>query len=115
MSVKLRPTPFDISQPSANYQPGDWFYSSHGDRPCPYWDNCDGRHVWVVLPGGDLWNSHWRASNCTMKEDRLHRCWVLHGLWPDVTADKNGLTCAAGAGSIVGTSFHGFLRNGVLA
>lgn len=123
--MRLKSQPLDMRDPATRlkgYEPGDWWWSDHlpgsyDEAPrCPYWDNCEGRFVWLVLPDGTLWNSHWRASNCTMKEDRKHRCWVLHGEWPNVTADKNGLTCQAGAGSIVGHSgFHGFLHNGDLA
>lgn len=68
------------------------------------------------------WRHHWyiehRASNCTMKDDKEHRCWVRHGtIGEKVTVDKNGKTCGAGAGSLfMGTNheWHGFLRNGVL-
>jgi hypothetical protein len=31
-----------------------------------------------------------------------------------LTVDKNGDTCAAGAGSILTPAWHGFLRNGEL-
>ena len=73
----------------------------------------DGRRLNVMTPGGD-WCIDWRASNCTLPQDSEHRCWVRHGVPPEVTVDKNGLTCAAGAGSIVRGSYHGFLRNGYL-
>jgi hypothetical protein len=39
---------------------------------------------------------------------------VRHGTPPDVTVDKNGLTCNAGGGSIQVPGWHGFLRNGEL-
>jgi hypothetical protein len=64
--------------------------------------------------------THWwcidhRASNCTMPDDNEHRCWVRHGEDGDVIhVDKNGTTCAAGAGSIMVDGFHGFLHHGVL-
>lgn len=42
------------------------------------------------------------------------RCWVRHGEPPIVTVNKDGLTCAAGAGSIgIGGGeryYHGFLQ-----
>jgi len=46
----------------------------------------------------------------------VHRCWVRHGRPEDGTlhVDKNGVTCAAGAGSIVAGNFHGFLHGGFL-
>lgn len=67
----------------------------------------------VRTPGGD-WDIDSRASNCTLKSDLLHRCWVRHGAPPNITVDKNGLTCQAGAGSILCDGWHGFLRNGEL-
>lgn len=73
----------------------------------------DGKRLYVMTPGGD-WGIDWRASNCTMPHDKEHRCWVRHGVPPEVTVDKNGYTCAAGAGSIIRGSYHGFLRNGYL-
>jgi hypothetical protein len=39
---------------------------------------------------------------------------VRHGEAPNITVDKNGVTCGAGAGSIQCGSYHGFLRNGEL-
>jgi len=57
-----------------------------------------------------------RASNCTMPDDIVHQCWVRHGdpRTEPVTVDKNGLTCAAGGGSIMIGDWHGFLRDGML-
>lgn len=64
------------------------------------------------------WHIENRASNCTLPEDKNHRCWVRHGSIGDkLTVDKNGLTCAAGAGSFFmgpNNEWHGFLRNGKL-
>jgi hypothetical protein len=83
-----------------------------------HWDNRkgpDGRSLCCMTPGG-LWMIDHRASNCTMPNDNGHRCWVRHGRPEDGTlhVDKNGHTCAAGAGSIVAGSYHGFLHNGFL-
>jgi hypothetical protein len=77
------------------------------------WKGQDGHALFVKTPGGD-WGIDMRASNCTKPDDNVHKCWVRHGAPPDVTVDKNGLTCAAGAGSIVIGNYHGFLRNGYL-
>jgi len=74
----------------------------------------DGRHIEVVCPNGRTWSIDSRASNCTMKDDRVHHCWIRHGEPPNLTVDKNGLTCQAGAGSIQAGDYHGFLRDGVL-
>lgn len=83
-------------------------------------------HVLVVkTPGGD-WIIDSEANNCTnpvkevdgkgwsKKRQVDHHCWILHGVVPEITVDKNGVTCGAGAGSIQCGSYHGFLRNGYL-
>lgn len=77
------------------------------------WDNQTGPPLIVITPGGE-WDIDSRASNCTMPKDRLHRCWIRHGEPPHVHVDKNGHTCAAGAGSILAGSYHGFLHDGYL-
>lgn len=70
--------------------------------------------AWICrTPGGD-WHIDGPANNCTMPNDKVHKCWCRHGTAPDFTVDKNGVTCAAGAGSIQSGSYHGFLRNGWL-
>jgi hypothetical protein len=100
---------------SGRPEPGDLFESrQHDGHECHFWDNCDGVHIWSILPNGDHWDIDSRASNCTMREDRTHRCWVRTGSYKDGTIDvhKNGHTCAAGAGSIAVPGWHGFLRNG---
>lgn len=74
-------------------------------------------HVLVVkTPGGD-WIVDSQSSNCTMPDDRKqekHHCWIIEGNLPNITVSKNGVTCRAGAGSILCGSYHGFLRNGYL-
>lgn len=76
-----------------------------------------GEHSLIVrTPGGD-WEIDSQASNCTMPEDgrqEKHHCWIRHGTPPDITVDKNGITCGAGAGSIQCGDYHGFLREGYL-
>lgn len=78
------------------------------------WCGPDGRSYIVVLPNGREWQIDGRASNCTMKDDNIHKCWVRHGEAPNFTVDKNGPTCAAGGGSILAGDYHGFLQNGWL-
>ena len=98
-------------------EPGDMFYVDffHGDDGhCFRWDNCTGPHLYVILPNGDEWDVEGRASNCTLPKDRTHRCWVRHGEPPNVTVDKGGHTCRAGAGSIGSNDYHGFLQGGTL-
>lgn len=102
-----------------NNHPGDMYWAPwlHDEGFCIYWDNCkDPRgHLIVVMPNNDgYWDTDSRASNCTMKEDKTHRCWVKHGEPPNITVDKQGHTCKAGAGSIQMIHWHGYLRNGEL-
>lgn len=97
-------------------QPGDCFFVPCV-APCMYWDNCTGSHLYVVCPDGRWWNVDSKASNCTMKDDRLHRCWIRHGdpARGDLTVDKDGRTCQAGAGSIDTGTYHGRLIGGVFS
>lgn len=79
----------------------------------------DGLSIVCVIPHEKRETTWWhidsRASNCTMPDDKEHRCWVRHGtLRGTIHVDKNGNTCAAGAGSIMVPGFHGFLHNGIL-
>lgn len=78
------------------------------------WKGPDGRSLVVKCPNGSDWMIDSRASNCTMPKDTVHRCWIRHGEPPNLTVDKQGLTCAAGAGSIQAGDYHGFMRAGVL-
>lgn len=81
-----------------------------------YWYPCkgpDGRCVVARCPGGADWIIDGRATNCALPDDTEHRYWVRHGEPPRLTVDKNGLTCAAGAGSIQAGDYHGFLRGRV--
>lgn len=74
-------------------------------------------HNLVVKTPGGLWSIDSFASNCTMPDDtkqERHHCWVRHGIPPNITVDKNGKTCGAGAGSIQCGNYHGFLINGWL-
>ena len=90
-----------------------WFADWYGD----YWKGPDGHCLVAVCPDGHPWIVDGQASNCTMKDDtgpfdKHHRCWCRHGTPPNITVDKNGRTCRAGAGSIMTGKWHGFLRNG---
>ena len=69
---------------------------------------------WTVRTYGGDWLIDGPANNCTMKDDRVHKCWCRHGTAPEFHVDKNGVTCQAGAGSIVCGDYHGFLHNGWL-
>jgi hypothetical protein len=101
----------------------------------------DGHSLVVRLPDGHDWNVDGGCNNCDspcrvcgvayhshpawrgpagdthMYEDaRPHKCWVRHGeaRTGQVTVDKNGVTCGAGAGSIATPGWHGFLTQGEL-
>lgn len=88
----------------------DWF------RDHPAYQGPDGRTLIVRLPDGHDWMIDARAKNCTLPDDKVHKCWVRHGRPEDGTlhVDKNGHTCAAGAGSIDTGRWHGFLHGGFL-
>lgn len=93
---------------------------ARGEAPqpsgCGSWIGDDGRSLVVKCPDGHDWSIDARASNCTLPKDDAHHCWVRHGKAEDGTlhVDKNGNTCAAGAGSIQTPKWHGFLHNGEL-
>lgn len=91
-----------------------YFATWYEDTP----SNCglDGRALIVKAPGGHDWHVDGRASNCTKPDDRVHKCWCRHGdpATGEVTVDKNGNTCSAGAGSLLLKNWHGFLTSGWL-
>lgn len=67
--------------------------------------------IMCVCPDRWHWPIDGRASNCTMKDDDNHRCWVRHGTVSErVHVDKKGFTCAAGAGSLQIPGWHGYLH-----
>jgi hypothetical protein len=79
---------------------------------CPQNEHC----LVVQTPGGE-WIIDSQSSNCSMKDDfrqERHHCWIQHGYPPNVTVDKQGVSCSAGGGSIECNNYHGFLRNGCL-
>lgn len=96
--------------------PGAMYYATWLEELDWYWKGPDGRVIQVVLPDGHIWTIDGRSNNCTrvnMPKDDGHRCWIRHGTPPRLTVDKNGITCAAGAGSIASPlGYHGFLRDG---
>jgi len=96
----------------------EWYHyrSRQEGEPIVYgfdWDNQFTPPLMVVTPGV-IWDIDSRASNCTRKNDKTHRCWCRHGEAPNITVDKFGDTCSAGAGSIQCGNYHGFLQNGFL-
>lgn len=82
----------------------------------PAWNGPDGMALMVRLPDGHDWLVDAEAANCTRPGDPAHKCWVRHGdpRLAQVTVDKDGETCAAGAGSIASAGYHGFLHGGIL-
>lgn len=108
--------PDDIRDHIDDFGPGamyfaDYWVSENGLYLCD-WDNQTTPPLHVICPGGQHWNIDSRAGNCTMNEDRQHRCWVKSGEVPNITAGKEGNTCGAGAGSIKTHNYHGHLING---
>lgn len=97
--------------------PGALYFAPWLDRIfTPQREHC----INVVLPDGSTWTIDSCANNCPFKDtdysQQAHHCWVIE---PDsdldhLTVSKNGVTCAAGAGSILTSQWHGFLRNGLL-
>lgn len=125
---------FTISDaPAGSLWDADWM---HG---FPQWEGPDGLALIVRLPNRWDWHIDSRASNCDSKcatcgepyhkhdiygkvgcpkfvESRPHKCWVRHGdpKTGNLHVDKNGVTCGAGAGSILAKDYHGFLHHGYL-
>jgi hypothetical protein len=93
--------------------PGAMWYNKHYSK-YPSMCGPDARALSVKLPNGRDWHIDGQCSNCTMPNDLTHKCWIRHGVPPEVTVDKNGHTCQAGAGSILAGDYHGFLRGGYL-
>jgi hypothetical protein len=84
-----------------------WFHD------CPSWCGPDGKAIVCRVPNSHDWLIDGPCNNCT-RPNEPHKCWVRHGVPPNLTVDKAGDTCAAGAGSVLTSSWHGFLRNGEL-
>jgi hypothetical protein len=82
----------------------------------PRYTGADGISLHVMLPDRHTWCVDSEANNCTRPGDRTHKCWVRHGdpRKGEMHVDKNGNTCAAGAGSILTDKWHGFLHNNYL-
>lgn len=84
----------------------------------PYARGDDDICLTVMLPNGRTWMVDSRASNCTLPDDTVHKCWVRHGdprtAPGTLHVDKDGVTCSAGGGSIQAGDYHGFLHNGQL-
>ena len=81
----------------------------------------DGHCLVVRTPPDHDWLVDGRCSNCTLPNDWEHKCWCRHGQVPNITVNKVGKTCRAGAGSIgvwnadhTAYVWHGFLENGYL-
>ncbi|HWY34292.1 MAG TPA: hypothetical protein VNX68_06565, partial [Nitrosopumilaceae archaeon] len=52
------------------------------------WDNETEPHLIVAAPSNTDWDIDSRCSNCGSPNDRLHRCWVRHGVPPNITVNK---------------------------
>lgn len=108
--------------PPGSIYDAQWLHGfSWGEGP-------DGRALHAICPNGYPWHLDGEASNCTRPQQvpvpgipntfrfvRTHYCWVRHGdprRPATLHVDKQGETCAAGAGSILAGSYHGFLHHG---
>ena len=104
--------------PSSKLPVGALYASNPTMKHYVYHTGPDGLTIFCVrFPNDGDWCIDGRASNCTLPHDKEHRCWVRYGtVGEKLTVDKNGLTCAAGAGSFFmdDQKWHGFLRDGVL-
>ncbi len=100
---------------SSELPPGACFEMEHY-REIPEWCGPDGIAICVVLPNGHHWHVDGPANNCTKPADKAHRCWCRHGdpRKGELHINKEGNTCAAGAGSIQSGSYHGYLHHGYL-
>lgn len=80
-----------------------------------WWTGPDGMSLHVRCPDGHDWCIDSLCSNCT-RPNEPHKCWVRHGIPPEITVGKgrDGESCAAGAGSIQTPTWHGWLKGGVL-
>lgn len=111
-SLYLRPSNGQVLERD-KFGPGamwdcEWYHDT------PFWCGSDGRSLMVILPNGHEWHIDGPCSNCTLPDDKTHKCWCRSGEIPKITVDKNCNTCSAGAGSILAGNYHGFLRDGVL-
>lgn len=116
-SPLYRPLGFDgPCVPYDGMPPGACWVLNHGAGEHPAWAvGADGLAIAVILPTRHSWYIDSRASNCTMPDDKVHKCWIRHGTVGErLTVDKRGLTCKAGAGSIQVPGYHGFLEDGRL-
>lgn len=94
------------------FGPGAMWYASWIPKNFE-WDDETEPHLMVVLPDGSHWDIDSRASNCPRPDDRHHRCWHREGTPPNITVTKGPLW-EQGAGSVLTSSWHGYLRNGEL-
>lgn len=120
--------PYGKLQVTINNCPPGSLYHARWLAGCAWATGPDGLALMAVCPNGSTWNVDGQASNCTLdqyvpvpgkpgwrKFVRTHYCWVRHGdprKPSTLHVDKVGVTCAAGAGSIVAGNYHGFLHNG---
>lgn len=97
----------------------DWMVDSRAsncDSPCKYCRVPYHSHKTETCSNPGDGEHHWtKGAYADSKPE--HRCWVRHGDAKNgvVHVDKAGVTCNAGAGSIISPDgWHGFLHNGHL-
>ena len=96
----------------------EWLADRERGDESRMWIGPDDRALMCKCPDGHDWHIDGQASNCTMPDDHVHKCWVRTGRPEDgtlhVSKGKPGESCAAGAGSIQTGKWHGFLHHGHL-
>lgn len=95
----------------------DWMIHGRAlDHPDRTYIGPDGHCLVVRVVGGHDWMVDAQASNCTLPDDKVHKCWCRSGdpMTGVVTVNKSCASCSAGAGSIQTSTWHGFLRDGML-
>jgi hypothetical protein len=117
-AVYIRKDTGETYDDKENFPPGAiWRVTWYEKDGLSYLCGPDGQSWACQTPCG-AWFIDSRASNCTLPNDSVHKCWCRHEEAPNFTVNKVGNTCAAGGGSIVTTrgdrTYHGFLTNGVL-
>lgn len=106
---------FQYDSPEGVPQRGDCFYRVMGKGHFCDWDDCDGRHLIIVLPTPSYfeWDTVHRASNCSQPADRAHRCWVVEGEPPKLSSVNSPRRCHGDKRSLEVTGvFHKTLENG---
>ena len=108
----INPLTQERKEHTSDFGPGAMFHAEWLPKNFN-WDDESEPHLYVILPDGHYWDIDSRASNCPRPDDRNHRCWHREGTPPNLTVTK-GPSWENGAGSVLTSSWHGYLRDGWL-